>query len=197
MRDLSILTFVTLDGVMQGPVQPDEDPSGGFTKSGWCAPFMEEVMVQVSEEAMSEPFDLVFGRKTYDMFAGHWPNADNSDPHAAKLNQAKKYVATSQADGLAWQNSDALLGDIPEEIKQLKNQSGPLLQVHGSWQLIQTLLANDLVDQFRLWIFPVVVGPGKRLFGDGAIPNNLKLTKSKALPNGVVMTLYQRIPSSE
>lgn len=156
---------------------------------------MEEVMVLVNEEAMSEPFDLVFGRKTYDMFAGHWPNADARDPHAEKLNQSKKHVATSRADGLTWQNSEALLGDIPEEIKRLKDQDGPLLQVHGSWQLIQTLLAHDLIDQFRLWTFPVVVGPGKRLFGDKTGPNNLNLRKSKTLPNGVVMSFYRRIAS--
>jgi len=197
MRDLSILTFVTLDGVMQGPVQPDEDPSGGFERSGWCAPFMEEVMGHVNQEAMSEPFDLVFGRKTYDMFAGHWPNVDTSDPHAEKLNQAKKYVVTSRTDGLAWRNSEALLGSAAEEIKRLKNQDGPLLQIHGSWQLIQTLLAHDLVDHFRLWTFPVVVGPGKRLFGDKAMPNTLELTKSQAMSNGVVMTMYRRMQTSK
>lgn len=193
MRDLSILTFVTLDGVMQGPVQPDEDTSGGFKRSGWCAPFMEEVMAQVNKEAMSEPFDLLFGRKTYDVFAGHWPNVDDKDPHAETLNKAKKYVATSRVDGLTWQNSEALLGNISEEVRQLKAQGGPLLQVHGSWQLIQTLLTHDLIDQFRLWTFPVVVGPGKRLFGDGALPSSLKLIKSQATSNGVVMSLYQRL----
>lgn len=192
MRDLSILTFVTLDGVMQGPVQPDEDPSGGFKRSGWCAPFMDNVMAQVDEEAMSEPFDLVFGRKTYDMFAGHWPNADRSDPHADKLNKAKKYVVTSRADGLFWQNSEALSGDIAENIKKLKDQDGPLLQVHGSWQLIQTLLDHDLIDQYRLWIFPVTVGPGKRLFEEKVMPTNLTLLKSESNTAGVVMALYRK-----
>ena len=192
MRALSILTFVTLDGVMQGPVQPDEDTSGGFTQSGWCAAFMDEVMAQVNEQAMSEPFDLVFGRKTYEMFAAHWPNVHNGDPHAEKLNSANKYVATSRDGPLSWQNSERLSGDVPAKIAALKNQDGPLLQVHGSWQLIQALLAHDLIDQFRLWVFPGTVGAGKKLFADGMAPSNLQLIKSGTTTGGVVMSHYQR-----
>ena len=191
MRDLAILTFLTLDGVMQAPVKPEEDPSGGFTRGGWCVAYWDEVMAQVTEEAMAAPYDLLLGRKTYESFAVHWPKAEN-DPLADKLNSATKFVATSTLRELEWKNSVRLTGDIAAEVSRLKDQDGPLLQVHGSWQLIQTLLSHELIDEFRLWTFPLLVGPGKRLFGEGTRPTNLTLVRTRTTRNGVTMSIYRR-----
>ena len=191
MRKLAILTFLTLDGVMQAPASPEEDPSDGFRQGGWAVNYWDEVMAQVMEEAMAAPYDLLLGRKTYESFAAHWPNAGDN-PLADKLNHAKKYVATSTLGTLEWSNSIRITGDIAKEVSRLKDQDGLLLQVHGSWQLIQTLLAYELIDEFRLWIFPVVVGPGKRLFGQGIVSTDLKLEKSKTTSNGVLMSIYRR-----
>ena len=191
MRNLAILTFLTLDGVMQAPGSPEEDPSDGFMQGGWAVNYWDEVMAQVMEEAMAAPYDLLLGRKTYESFAAHWQNAGDN-PVANKLNNAKKYVATSTLSKLEWNNSIRITGDIAVEVSRLKDQDGPLLQVHGSCQLIQTLLAHELIDEFRLWIFPVVVGPGKRLFGQGIVPTGLKLVKSKTTLNGVIMSIYRR-----
>ncbi len=193
MRELAILSFVTLDGVMQSPTSPEEDPSGGFAGGGWGAPYWAEVMPQVYAEAMSEPYDLLFGRKTYDVFASHWPHVGGDDPVAARLNGGRKYVATrSGAHPLPWGPSTRISGDVVGEIRKLKSGDGPLVQVHGSADLIQTLLAHDLIDEYRLWTFPVVVGGGKRLFADGVLPGDLKLMRSGSTENGVVMTIYRR-----
>lgn len=191
MRNLAILTFLTLDGVMQAPSSPEEDPSGGFTQGGWAVNFWEEVMAMVMEEAMASPYDLLLGRKTYESFAAYWPNAGDN-PIANRLNDARKYVTTSKLNKLEWNNSIAISGDVASEVLHLKKQEGPLLQVHGSWQLIQTLLAQGLIDEFRLWTFPVLIGSGKRLFGQGSIPAGLKLKKSRTTSNGVVMNIYTR-----
>ncbi|WP_305988390.1 dihydrofolate reductase family protein [Roseibium sp. MMSF_3544] len=191
MRDLAILTFVTLDGVMQAPSMPDEDRSRSFDLGGWAAPFWEGVMEQVQREAMAMPYDMLFGRKTYDLFAGHWPDTDD-DPIADMMTAARKYVVTSSTSGLTWNNSQAVSGDLTREIAKLKHEDGPLLQVHGSWQLIQFLLAEGLIDEFRIWTFPVVLGSGKRLFESGARPLKLKLQKSEALADGTVMSLFKR-----
>ncbi|WP_299778681.1 dihydrofolate reductase family protein [uncultured Roseobacter sp.] len=191
MRDLAILTFVTLDGVMQSPSMAEEDPSNGFAHGGWAAPFWEETMPRVAATAMAAPYDILFGRKTYDIFAGHWPNAPKSD-QSDRLNQAQKHVVTSHLDPLTWQNSHPITGNVVEAIQELKRQDGPLLQVHGSAQLIQTLLANDLIDEFRLWTFPVVVGTGKRLFETGTKPATLTLVSSEPLSNGVVGQTLRR-----
>tara|TARA_R110002096_G_scaffold97579_7_gene217472 strand:+ start:604 stop:1095 length:492 start_codon:yes stop_codon:yes gene_type:complete len=152
MRKLAALTFLTVDGVMQAPGHPDEDTSGGFTDGGWCGPFWDGVMEQVMREAMAEPYALLLGRNTYETFAAHWPNAD--DPVARKLNASTKYVVTSNPRELEWENSVTITGNVVEEIKRLKSQAGPLLQVHGSWQLLQSLIEHDLVDELRLWTFP-------------------------------------------
>ncbi|MXX47436.1 MAG: dihydrofolate reductase [Chloroflexi bacterium] len=193
MRELAILSFVTLDGVMQSPTSPEEDPSGGFSGGGWGAPYWEEVMPQVYAEAMSEPYDLLFGRRTYDVFASHWPHVGGDDPVAARLNGGHKYVVTrSEGHPLPWAESTRLTGDVVAGIKSLKSGDGPLIQVHGSSELIQTLLAHDLIDEFRLWVFPVVVGQGKRLFADGVAPGNLELVRTGSTRNGVVMAIYRR-----
>ncbi len=195
MRKLAVLTFQTLDGVMQAPSVPEEDFSGSFTQGGWANECWGEVMEQVGREAMAEPYDLLLGRTTYEIFASSFANSASDNPIAEKLNNAKKYVVTSTLKQLHWQNSEQVTGDIAAEISRLKEQDGPLLQVHGSWQLIQALLSNELIDEFRLWTFPVVVGAGKRLFAEGAVPSNLKLTKFKSCPCGAFMNFYQPVQS--
>ncbi len=186
-RELAILSFQTLDGVMQAPKLPDEDTSGGFTKGGWADPHWDGVMEQVGREAMAEPYDLLLGRKTYELFAPNFAPAGNDNP----MNNARKYVATSTLTRLDWNNSVILSGDIATEVTRLKNQDGPLLQVHGSWQLIQTLLAKSLIDEFRIWSFPVLVGAGKRLFGEDTAPRGLKLMKADTTSTGVTMSIYR------
>ncbi len=190
MRELATLTFVTLDGVMQGPSSPEEDPSDGFAGGGWAADYWEGVMEQVRSEAMAEPYDMLFGRKTYQLFAGHFPSAEG--PETQMMNAATKYVATNSLTQFDWQNSSAIGGDIPGAVARLKAQDGPLIQIHGSGALIQTLIAADLIDEFRLWTFPVVVGAGRRLFEPGSAPFRLVLKKSEACSNGVVMSVYRR-----
>ena len=191
MRKLAILTFLTLDGVMQAPGMADEDRSGGFERGGWAADYWEEVMAQVREEAMAEPYDMLFGRKTYELFAAHWPSVDDENPVAKMMNNATKYVATSTLSKLEWNNAKLISGDVAAEVSRLKRQDGPLLQIHGSWQLIQTLLAQSLIDELRLWSFPVIVGAGKRLFDQGASPTNLTLVKTEPCSNGAVMNIYR------
>ncbi|MEM7777643.1 MAG: dihydrofolate reductase family protein [Pseudomonadota bacterium] len=191
MRDLAVLAFHTLDGVMQAPMMPQEDQSGGFDQGGWAAPFWEDVMAQVQHEAMSAPYDMLLGRNTYEAFAAHWPKLHN-DPTADKLNASRKYVVSSGSPDLSWNNSHLISGDVASEIASLKRQGGPLLQVHGSSELLQTLFANDLVDEFRLWCFPVIVGAGKRVFEAGAEIGALSLQKNEHLQNGVVMSIYRK-----
>ncbi len=190
MRKLNVLTFVTLDGVMQAPGGPEEDEEGKFTQGGWSVGYWDQVMDSVMVEQMGHPFDLLLGRKTYEIFAGYWPTS--KEPGADELNKAKKYVASRTLKNLTWENSVLLSGDTVAEIKKIKDQDGPELQVHGSSNLLQTLLKNDLVDEFRLKIFPVTLGAGKRLFGDGTIPASFKLTKFQSSPNGVLIATYVR-----
>ncbi len=189
MRKLAILTFQTLDGVMQAPGAPEED----FSEGGWANECWEEVMEQVGREAMSEPYDVLLGRNSYDSFESSFANAPAGNRTADTLNQAKKYVVTSRNNEVPWQNSEIVTGNVAAEISQLKKQSGPLLQVHGSWQLIQALLEHGLIDEYRLWTFPVVVGNGKRLFADGTIPAKLKLIKFESCPCGAFMHFYQPV----
>jgi dihydrofolate reductase len=190
MRKLIVSTFLTLDGVMQAPGGPEEDDSGGFTHGGWSVNYWDDKMAQVMGEAMSVPFDLVLGRKTYDIFAAHWPHASEEDG-AGPLNDATKFVASRSHRTLDWGPSVLIEGDAAEGIAALKHGDGPELQVHGSGNLIQTLLRNNLVDEFRLWVFPVVIGSGKRLFSDGAIPSGLKLIDTTVSTTGVVIGTYE------
>lgn len=192
MRKLAILTFATLDGVMQAPKLPKEDTSNGFEFGGWADKYWNEVMAQVKEEAMAAPYDLLLGRKTYEIFASAHKSISNKESDESPMDKATKYVVTNSKSKLDWQNSIPITGDIAKEIAKLKSQDGLLLQVHGSWQLIQTLLLNDLVDEFRIWTFPVIVGNGKRLFTKDCIPKNLTLVKSEPTSNGVVMSIYKR-----
>lgn len=192
MRELAILTFVTLDGVMQAPGSPDEDRSGGFDRGGWAGSYWQEVMGQVRREAMAVPYDVLFGRKTYELFAAHWPTVTDDNPVGKMMNEATKYVATNTLIEPGWKNANIISGDIVAQIVSLKQRDGPLLQVHGSWQLIQALLAHDLVDEYRLWTFPVIVGAGKRLFAEGTVPSSLTLVKTEPCSNGAVMSIYRR-----
>ncbi len=190
MRKLIMSTFLTLDGVMQAPGGPEEDDSGGFTYGGWSVNYWDEMMAQMMGEAMSRPFDLVLGRKTYEIFAAHWPHAPE-EAGAKPLNDATKYVASRSRPTLEWQNSVLIEGDAAEGIAALKQTDGPELQVHGSGNLIQTLLRHNLVDEYRLWVFPLVIGSGKRLFAEGTIPSGLKLVDSKVSTTGVVIGTYE------
>ncbi len=192
MRKLALLTFLTLDGVMQAPSDPGEDPSDGFAAGGWARPWWDEVMAQVAVEAMAEPYDLLLGRKTYESFARSFEGADLGDPVARKLNDATKHVVTSRSSELRWIHSRRVEGEVGTAVSQLKAQDGPLLQVHGSWQLAQALIAHDLVDELRLWVFPVVVGGGKRLFEGGQPARQLSLLRSARTPGGAVMAIYER-----
>src|SRR5450755_16316 len=190
MRKLIVNTFLTLDGVMQAPGGPEEDDSGGFAHGGWSVNYWDERMGQVMGEARSAPCALVLGRRTYSTSAAHWPHATD-DPGAKPLNHATKYVASRSQPLLEWSNSVLIDGDAAGGIAALKQEDGPELQVHGSGDLIQTLLRHNLVDQFRLWVFPVVIGSGKRLFAEGAIPAGLRLVDSTASSTGVMIGTYE------
>jgi dihydrofolate reductase len=189
MRELIVNTFLTLDGVMQAPGGPEEDRSGGFEHGGWSFGYWDEQMGRAMGETMSKPFDLVLGRKTYEIFAAHWPHSD--EPAAEPLNSATKHVASTTLRDLAWQNSKLIEGGVPSGIRALKEQDGPELQVHGSANLIQTLLQHGLIDEFRLFIFPVVLGQGKRLFDGGAVPAGLEPVRSEVSSSGVIMATYR------
>jgi dihydrofolate reductase len=194
MRKLGVTTFLTLDGVMQAPGGPGEDEDAGFTHGGWSVNYWDDRMGEVKGAEMTPPFDLVLGRKTYDIFAGFWPDASEEEG-AGPLNAATKYVASRGRPELTWEKSVLLEGDAGEAVAELKRTDGPELQVHGSGDLVQTLLRHGLVDEFHLWTFPVVVGTGKRLFGDGAGPAGLRLVDSSVSSTGVVMATY--VPAGE
>jgi dihydrofolate reductase len=192
MRKIVVATFISLDGVMQAPGGPEEDPIGGFTLGGWTYPHFDAALGAAMGEIFGRPFDLLLGRKTYDIFAAHWPYVtDPKDPIAGLFNRVTKYVASRSKKKLAWQNSQLLGEDIVAALKKLKGEDGPDLLVQGSSDLLQTLWKNGLVDEISVLIFPVVLGKGKRLFGDGATPAGLKLVKSKSYPTGVIVANYQ------
>lgn len=190
MRKIKILTFLTLDGIMQAPGGPEEDTSGDFKYGGWTVPYFDEFAGQVMAEQMGRPFDLLLGRKTYEIFAGYWPQHNNEV--GTPLNKAKKYVASRTLKNLEWNNSELLKDDVVEAIKKLKTQDGPELQVHGSGNFIQTLLKHDLVDELLLKIFPLTLGNGKRLFSEGTIPAAFTLYECKSSPSGVIFASYKR-----
>jgi dihydrofolate reductase len=186
MRDLVVLTLVSLDGVMQAPGGEGEDPSGGFDLEGWTVPYVDEVVGNEVSKQMGQPFDLLLGRKTYEIFASYWP------PRDSPFNEARKYVVSNEAINTDWEETIQIEGDVVAEIEKLKQQDGPMLQVYGSSNLIQALLANDLADELWLKVFPVTLGKGKRLFGEGTIPAAFNLTDSKISPSGVIIASYRR-----
>jgi dihydrofolate reductase len=190
MRKLLVNTFLTLDGVMQAPGGPGEDDSDGFTLGGWSVNYWDDLMGDAMGETMSAPFDLLLGRRTYDIFSAYWPHATDN-PGAKPLNDATKYVASRTHRELEWGPSVLIEGDGAKGIAALKSEDGPELQVHGSANLLQTLLRHNLIDEFRLWVFPLVIGSGKRLFADGTIPAGLKLVDSKVSTTGVVISTYE------
>jgi dihydrofolate reductase len=192
MRKVVASTFLSLDGVMQAPGGPDEDPTGGFKHGGWTVNYWDEMMGAALDNVFGEPFDLLLGRKTYEIFAAHWPYIGEDHPIGKRFNSVTKYVATSSTEPLNWQNSVALKGGAAVAVKTLKQGDGPMLLLQGSGDLIQTLLSSDLIDEFTLWTFPLVLGRGKRLFGKGAMPVALKLTDSKVSTTGVTISSYVR-----
>jgi dihydrofolate reductase len=193
MRNLIVNTFMSLDGVMQAPGGPEEDPTGGFTLGGWAAPYFDEEMIE--RISTSGDYELLLGRGTYEIFAAHWPFDEG--PIADHLNRTRKHVASTTRDELEWSNSTLIAGDVADYVAEVKRQDGPEIQVHGSPGLIQTLLRNDLIDELRLWIFPVVLGSGKRLFGEGTIPAGLKLADSAVSKTGVTINVYRRAGAIE
>jgi dihydrofolate reductase len=187
MRKLIVLSFISLDGVMQAPGGPEEDTRGNFKYGGWTVPYFDDFLGQAMGEQMgSRPFDLLLGRKTFELFASYWPQ------HESPINAATKYVVSNTLTKHAWNKSVFLNGDAVEQIKKLKQQDGPELQVHGSGNLIQTLLKHDLVDEFWLKIFPVTLGGGKRLFAEGTLPAAFKLSDGKVSPSGVIIANFAR-----
>ena len=191
MRKLVVTTFVTLDGVMQAPGGPGEDPSGGFSHEGWLVPFFDEDGGAQMSEWFTGAEDFLLGRTTYDIFYASWPKMISDDPISQGLNFKKKYVASRTRDSVEWETAELLKGDVPDAIRALKAQDGGELQVHGSAGLIQTLLAEDLVDELRLTFFPVTLGEGKRLFGDGTIPRTWRLISHSVTPSGVLIAAYE------
>ncbi|KAA3646678.1 MAG: dihydrofolate reductase [Chloroflexi bacterium] len=191
MRKIIILTFVSLDGVMQAPGGPEEDTSGNFKHGGWSVPYFDEALGQVMGKQTGKALDMLLGRKTYQVMAAHWPNASKEEG-ADVFNNAKKYVASNTLNEVAWQNSELLQGEIADAIMKIKQEDGSDLQVHGSSELIQTLLKHDLVDELWLKIFPVLLGSGKRLFGDGTQPSSFALVDAQSLPSGVMIANYKR-----
>ncbi len=202
MRSIVVAAFVSLDGVMQAPGGPEEDPTGGFGYGGWLVPHFDEVAGAAIGETFAKPFDLLLGRKTYDIFAAHWPHV-TTDPSASdfdagnaeisrRFDAVTKYVATHRPESLGWQRSEALGSDVVARLRALKKTDGPALLTQGSTELIQQLLANDLVDELMVLTFPQLLGKGKRLFGSGAQPAGLSLKKAVTSPNGIIIAKYER-----
>jgi len=191
MRKIITTTFITLDGVMQAPGGPEEDTTNGFKYGGWSANYWDQIMGDVMTGFMGLPFELLLGKVTYDIFAAYWPTADRDMVVAKPFNATKKYVVSHTPQKLSWSNSELVTGDVVATIKKLKEQSGPDLWIHGSGNLIQTLLKNDLIDRMHVWIFPVTVGNGKRLFAEGTQAKGFKLVDSKVSTTGVIIGTYE------
>lgn len=189
MRKIIVLSFISLDGVMQAPGGPTEDTSGGFEYGGWTVPYFDEFAGEVMGEQMSRPSELLLGRKTYEIFASYWPQHEEDWPGISSM---KKYVASNSLESTEWNNTVILKGDVVSELKKLKAEDAPDLYVHGSGNFIQTLLKNDLVDELWLKIFPVLLGKGKRLFAEGTVPAAFVLTDCKASPSGIIVANYRR-----
>lgn len=191
MRKIITTTFVSLDGVMQAPGAPDEDKDGGFAHGGWVFGYWDDLGGGIMQGFMGLPFELLLGRRTYDIFAAYWPKAENDQYVAKPFNSTRKYVVSRGQPALPWHNSTLVTGDVVGELRKLKKMDAPDLWVHGSSKLVQTLLANGLVDVMHLWIFPVTLGVGKRLFAEGTRPEGFKLTDSKVATTGVIIATYE------
>jgi dihydrofolate reductase len=191
MRKLIAITQVTLDGVMQAPGTSKEDASHGFTHGGWAMPFIDEGTKQLIDETIAGDFDMLLGRRTYEIFAGFWPHQGGNDPIAKAFNKATKYVVTRTLDHLDWKKSERIDGDVVEKLRELKASEGPVLHIWGSGKLLQTLIAADLIDEHRIWLFPVVIGEGKRLFENGLPPRGFTLAETQSSSSGVLFTTYR------
>jgi dihydrofolate reductase len=189
MRKIIVLEHISIDGVIQAPGGPEEDTSGGFAYGGWAGPYSDEILATALGKQMNSPFDLLLGRKTFDIWAGYWPQHADEWPG---VNTATKYVASNTMTSHEWQPSVFLNGDIAEKVAKIKAQQGPDLHIWGSGNLLQTLMKHDLVDVFWLMIYPITLGAGKRLFADGTIPAAFKVTESKVGSNGVIVVNYER-----
>jgi dihydrofolate reductase len=192
MRKLVAAEHISLDGVIQAPGGPEEDPSGDFRLGGWSAPYDDEVIGQAVQDLHSQPFELLLGRRTYDIWAGYWPHVRAGHAIADLFNRVPKHVATHRPDTLGWQNSHALKGDLVDAIRALKRQDGANLLTWGSGDVMRQLLADGLVDELRLWIYPVVLGHGKRVFDDNAQASAFALANSTSAASGVLVTRYVR-----
>ena len=190
MRKLIAITQVTLDGVMQSPGGPEEDPRNGFTHGGWVMPFWDDALNQAIGETIAGEFNMLLGRRTYEIFAAYWPN-QGDNPIAKAFNKATKYVVTRSLDQLDWENSLHIGGDVVDEVRRLKASDGPALHIWGSSELLQTLIAAELVDEYRIWVFPLVLGEGKRLFENGVPPGGLALVETRSTPRGVLINTYR------
>jgi dihydrofolate reductase len=189
MRKIIVLSFITLDGAMQAPGGPQEDTDGGFKYGGWVVPHFDERLGQIMHVQMTKPLDLLLGGRTYEIFASYWPTHENEWPG---INSSTKYVVSNTRTDSLWDNTVFIQDNVVQEIRKLKQQDGPDLQVHGSSQLLQTLLKHDLADELWLKIFPVSLGSGKRLFDQGTIPAAFELTHSEVTPGGVIVAGYAR-----
>jgi dihydrofolate reductase len=190
MGKLVVNTFTSLDGVMQAPGMPEEDREGGFDHGGWQVPYFDEESGEVMTETLAAFDAMLLGRKTYEIFAGYWPYAPADDPIAARLNEAPKYVASRTLDSVGWKNSTLLKDDLAGEVARLKEQHNEI-HTSGSGNLVQSLMQQGLVDQYNLWVYPVLLGSGKRLFGDGTVPTALRLIESRTFGNGAVLLSYE------
>lgn len=195
MRNLIVAEFISLDGVIQAPGGPDEDPGGGYPHGGWMVPYADEFTGQAVQDLHSRPFELLLGRRTYDIWATYWPHVPENSPSrviADVFNDVPKHVVTHRPDSLTWRNSQALVGDLAGAVRELKRSDGATLLTWGSGEVVRGLLAASLVDEFRLQIFPVVLGRGKRLFDDNAEASAFTLSNSTVTPGGVLITRYVR-----
>ena len=192
MRKVVVGTFLTLDGVMQAPGAPQEDMEGGFKHGGWQMPYFDKDSGEIMNESIAATEALLLGRKTYQIFAAYWPTAPADDPFGQKFNSIPKYVVSTTLDKAEWNNSMLIRSNIPEEVARLKQQPGSgIISVTGSGKLAQTLMKHNLVDEYVLWINPIVLGSGKRLFENGVAPSHLRLVDSKTTGSGVVVLTYQ------
>ena len=189
MRKVIVLAFITLDGVIQAPGSPTEDTSGHFTYGGWTVPYVDEIMNKTMQKQMSQPFDLLLGRKTFNIFASYWPEHEDMWPG---ISEATKYVVSNTLTTHAWSHTVFIKGDVPHEIKKLKQQDGPDLKVYGSGNLIQTLMKHDLIDEYWLKIYPITLGSGKRLFAEGTLPAAFTLHDFTTSPSGVMVAAFTR-----
>jgi len=188
MRKIIAITQVSLDGIMQAPGGPEEDPRNGFTHGGWAMPFVDEAAKQVIDETIAGEFDMLLGRWTYELFAAYWPN-QGDNPIAKAFNKATKYVVSRSLDHLDWKTSRRISG--VDEVRRLKASDGPALHVWGSSELLQTLTSAELIDEYRIWVFPLVLGEGKRLFENGVPPRRLALVATRSTPTGVLLNTYR------